>query len=90
MNRGISLCRFHTITTTYYRQADAVMLVFDVTNRNSFKCLNQWCEEVKRNSKEGIRCLLLGNKSDLDRQVTMEEAKEWADYHHMPYVEVNI
>jgi len=57
--------RFRTLTNAYYRGADGVMLVYDVTNQESFDHLEDWMEEVQRFEQQRTVKLLVGNKSDL-------------------------
>jgi len=84
--------KFRNITTTYYRKAHGVILVFDVTNRNSFTRIQDWMEDIKRHSEEATPVILLvGNKTDLtsSRVVTTEEAKELADSMKLQYLETS-
>merc|ERR1711874_641300 len=63
--------RFRTITSAYYRGADGIVLVFDVTDRESFDHVDDWLTEVNRYVNDSTMMLLLGNKCDneTDRQV---------------------
>jgi len=72
--------RFRTITSAYYRGADGIIMVYDVTSSDSFDHVNDWLKEVNRYASEGTCKLLVGNKSDrtADRVVTTESAKEFA------------
>lgn len=83
--------RFRTITTSYYRSADAILLVYDITDQLSFDNLNQWREDVKTYAREGVNVLLLGNKLDLEarRAVTYEDAQAYAEENGMSYVETS-
>lgn len=83
--------RFRTITTSYYRSSDAVMLVFDVTERKSYQQLEAWLEDVRGYAREGVDVLLVGNKVDLDdkRQISYTTAKEYAEANGMLYVETS-
>eukprot|EP01083_Nonionella_stella_P159816 521820_1 len=59
--------RFRTLTSSYYRGAQGVVMVYDVTRRDSFENLEQWLKEVKLyspNNGEGVIKLLVGNKVD--------------------------
>ena len=68
--------RFRSITTNYYRNADCCLLVYDITNENSFEEIkNFFNEKIKENCKENIPVILLGNKTDLEskRKVPSEK-----------------
>ncbi len=83
--------KYFTITTGYYRQADAVVLVCDLTNADSFARLDKWMQEVLRHARPGTPCVLLGNKSDLGeatRKVSAEDAQQWAKAQGMQFFEV--
>eukprot|EP00545_Synedropsis_sp_CCMP1620_P008158 CAMPEP_0119012936 /NCGR_PEP_ID=MMETSP1176-20130426/7707_1 /TAXON_ID=265551 /ORGANISM="Synedropsis recta cf, Strain CCMP1620" /LENGTH=211 /DNA_ID=CAMNT_0006965975 /DNA_START=54 /DNA_END=689 /DNA_ORIENTATION=- len=73
--------RFRTITSAYYRGADGIIMVYDVTSQESFDHVNDWLKEVNRYAAEGTVKLLVGNKSDrtADKVVEEEQAKEFAD-----------
>jgi Ras-related protein Rab-1A len=83
--------RFRTITSAYYRGADGIIMVFDVTSTESFDHVNDWLKEVNRYAAEGTVKLLVGNKSDraADRVVTEEHAKEFADELGIPFIETS-
>jgi Ras-related protein Rab-1A len=83
--------RFRTITSAYYRGADGIIMVFDVTSTESFDHVNDWLKEVNRYAAEGTVKLLVGNKSDrtADRVVSHEQAKEFADELGIPYIETS-
>ena len=84
--------RFRTLTSSYYRGAQGVIMVYDVTRRDSFENLDQWLKEVKLytpNNGEGVVKLLVGNKIDLDRRVPREEAEAWAQSQGMIFLEAS-
>merc|ERR1719242_3009091 len=64
--------RFRTITSAYYRGADGIIMVYDVTNYESFDHVEEWLSEVDRYANEGTAKLLVGNKADLveEKQVS--------------------
>jgi len=72
--------RFRTITTSYYRGAHGIMLVYDITDRDSFDNIAHWINEINRYAKPAVTIMLVGNKCDLEskRQVDYEEALEFA------------
>lgn len=78
--------RFRTITQSYYRSANGVIIVYDITKRSSFLSVGKWVEEVRRYSGSSILVALVGNKADLDtlREVEFEEAEAMCQY--MPEV----
>ena len=57
--------RFKTITTSYYRGAHGILIVYDVTNRTSFEQIKVWLGEIEKNAREKVVKILVGNKSDL-------------------------
>jgi len=81
--------RFKAITTSFYRGAHGIIIVYDVTDRSTFKNIKSWCYEIDRYAVDDVCKLIIGNKCDLlqDRAVTYDEAKEFADYLNIPYVE---
>ena len=82
--------RFRTITSAYYRGADGIIMVYDVTNQESFNHVTDWLTEVNRYTSEGTCKLLVGNKSDRpDRAVSAEEAREYAEKLNIPFLETS-
>ena len=67
--------RFRTITTAYYRAADGIIMVYDVTNEESFRHMDAWLTEVNRYVSEKTCKLIVGNKVDLPKVVPTEVAK---------------
>jgi len=83
--------RFRTITSAYYRGADGIIMVYDVTSTDTFDHVNDWLKEVNRYASEGTCKLLVGNKSDrtADRAVTSEQAKAFADELGIAFLETS-
>lgn len=73
--------RFRTITSSYYRGAHGIIVVYDVTDRTSFQNVKQWLGEIDRYACESVNKMLIGNKADLvdKRTVDFNEGKELAD-----------
>ena len=75
--------RFRTLTSSYYRGAHGIMLVYDVTRKHTLSQLQQWLDEVEQycgsNSKEVVK-LLVGNQKDMDadREISWQEGAAWA------------
>jgi len=84
--------RFRTITSSYYRGAHGIIIVYDVTDRESFNNVKQWLAEIdKYASSENVNKLLVGNKSDLasKKVVSYDEAKELADSLGIKFLETS-
>ncbi|TYH40270.1 hypothetical protein ES332_D12G235800v1 [Gossypium tomentosum] len=83
--------RFRTITSSYYRGAHGIIIVYDVTDQESFNNVNQWLNEISRYGSENVNKLLVGNKSDLTakRVVSPEAAQAFADELGIPFMETS-
>lgn len=77
--------RYRSISKMLYRDAKAVILVFDLTNRESFKALNIWYESVQETSPKQVIIIIAGNKTDEDNlQVEKKEAEQYASSINSP------
>ena len=83
--------RFRTITYSYYRGANAIIIVFDLSDKQTFISITEWLKQIEKHANENVFKFLVGNKSDLvdKRQITYEEAKQYADDHDLPYIETS-
>jgi len=83
--------RFRTITSSYYRGAHGIIVVYDVTDQESFNNVKQWLNEIDRYACENVNKLLVGNKCDLvsKRAVEYETAKDFADKLEIPFLETS-
>lgn len=83
--------RFRTITSSYYRGAHGIIVVYDITDQESFNNVKQWLQEIDRYACENVNKLLVGNKSDLTtkRAVDGGQAKEYADQLGIPFLETS-
>ncbi|MCF2139638.1 MAG: GTP-binding protein [Candidatus Lokiarchaeota archaeon] len=70
----------------YYRDARAAILCYDVSNRRTFENLSKWMQELEDNCGK-IPTLLVGNKIDLDREVSREEGLDFAMKHGFLFME---
>ena len=79
--------RFRTITLKSIRSAKGIILVFDVTSRNSFDNIEKWLEEIKQYFEQPY-LILFGNKVDIDKKewkVIDEEIKSLAQKYNLKY-----
>lgn len=83
--------RFRTITSSYYRGAHGIFVVYDITNHDTFENVKQWLQEIGRYAGDNIDILLVGNKNDLEnkREVTFEEGKHFADSIGVEFIETS-
>ncbi|KAL6996366.1 WD40 repeat protein [Sarracenia purpurea var. burkii] len=83
--------RFRTITSSYYRGAHGIIIVYDVTDQESFNNVKQWLSEIDRYAGENVNKLLVGNKCDLtaNKVVSSEIAKAFADESGIPFLETS-
>eukprot|EP01130_Rhizamoeba_saxonica_P012368 TRINITY_DN51_c1_g1_i1.p1 TRINITY_DN51_c1_g1~~TRINITY_DN51_c1_g1_i1.p1 ORF type:complete len:200 (-),score=44.70 TRINITY_DN51_c1_g1_i1:45-644(-) len=82
--------RFRTITHSFYRSAQCCLVVFDVTNRESFESVkNYWLQSIDRYSGQDVEKIVVGNKVDLEeeRVVAFDEVKEFCNLLGLSYVE---
>lgn len=78
--------RFRTITSAYYRGADGIIMVYDVTSEESFRHINDWLTEVNRYAAENTSKLIVGNKTDLPNKVITTERVKVSEYlSSLPY-----
>lgn len=73
--------RYRTITTAYYRGAMGFILMYDVTNEESFSSVHDWCTQIKTYSWDNAQVILVGNKCDMEdeRVISYERGKQLAD-----------
>jgi len=83
--------RFRTIAAAYYRGAHGIVVVYDVTDQESFQNVRGWLTEIERYASEGVKRLLIGNKSDLVQRKVVEygAAKDFADELQIPFIETS-
>ena len=83
--------RFKNITASYYRGGNGVLVVYDITERESFENLNSWLIEIEKNANKNVYKLLIGNKCDLEdkRKVTYQEGKDFAESNGMKFIETS-
>ncbi|XP_065212131.1 ras-related protein Rab-10 [Planococcus citri] len=83
--------RFHTITTSYYRGAMGILLVYDITNEKSFENIVKWLRNIDEHANEDVEKMILGNKCDMEskRAVSKEKGEAIAREHGIRFMETS-
>ena len=81
--------RFRSITDSFYKSANGVILVFDLNNKDTFTNLKVWVQSISLKASKNIKKILIGNKSDLEREIGYDEAAEFAKNYDLNYFEAS-
>jgi len=83
--------RYHSLAPMYYRGAQAAIVVYDITNQETFARAKTWVKELQRQASPNIVIALAGNKSDLSakRMVDHDEAYAYADENGLLFMETS-
>ena len=83
--------RFKNIISSYYRGAHGILLLYDVTDKDSFKNLSNWLIEIEKNASKNVLRVLIGNKCDLEdkRVISYNQGKEFADTYGLKFIETS-
>lgn len=83
--------RYHSLAPMYYRGAQAAIIVYDITNMDSFGRAKVWVKELQRQASPNIVIALAGNKADLanSRAVECDEAQAYADENGLLFMETS-
>ncbi|XP_061410923.1 ras-related protein Rab-5A-like [Lethenteron reissneri] len=83
--------RYHSLAPMYYRGAQAAIVVYDITNQDSFARAKNWVKELQRQANPNIVIALAGNKTDLanQRTVDFEEAQGYSEDNGLLFMETS-
>ncbi|XP_040917891.1 ras-related protein Rab-37-like isoform X2 [Toxotes jaculatrix] len=83
--------RFRSVTHAYYRDAQALLLLYDITSKPSFDNIRAWLTEIHEYAQKDVVIMLLGNKSDMaaERVVKTEEGEKLAKEYGVPFMETS-
>eukprot|EP00076_Gallus_gallus_P030181 XP_015154613.1 ras-related protein Rab-44 isoform X5 [Gallus gallus] len=81
--------RYHSVTKQFFRKADGVVLMYDITSQYSFADVRYWLSCIQEGAEDGVTVLLLGNKTDCaaERQVPTQEGERLAQEHQLLFYE---
>jgi small GTP-binding protein len=84
--------RFRSIAHTYYRDAQAIVLVFSLTDAGSFQRLDSWITELRQHTLPAVPVVVFANKSDLTdaRAVTRDDIELWQCKSELPLWEISV
>jgi len=83
--------KFKSITKTFYKGSNGVFLIYDITNKSSFKSIKSWLSELRSNIENKVNIMLIGNKcdEDNDRKVSFKEGEEFAIKNDLDFAETS-
>ncbi|XP_040444181.1 ras-related protein Rab-10-like isoform X5 [Falco naumanni] len=83
--------RFHTLSTSYFRGAQGFVLVYDITNLDSFQSITSWMKDIHEKAGDEVDVILLGNKCDKEseRAVPKQKGEKLAWEHGIPFFETS-
>lgn len=83
--------RYRAITTAYYRNAVGIILVYDITKRQTFDNIGHWMTQVKEHAPSNVIIYLIGNKSDLThlREISSTEGANYAAKNNLKFIETS-
>lgn len=83
--------QYKSLSKNFFRNADGVIIVYDVSNRRSFEKVAEWIKSIEDNvsSEKNIQKVIVGNKIDLARQVSTEEGNKLSQTYNIPFFEVS-
>ena len=81
--------RFRNVTKSYFQSSHGLLVVYDITDKESFEKINFWIKNIKENAPENAKLILVGNKCDLanERQVSYEEGEKKASNYNIKFFE---
>lgn len=81
--------RFRNITSSYYRGSHGIIIVFDLTDKESFENIQDWIREINKYAFEGVSKIIVGNKSDLYDRRMVYNGSGYAKSLNIPYIETS-
>lgn len=81
--------KFRSITKSYYKGAQGILLVYDITDRSTYYHLDNWLKEIKESNNNNPLIFIVGNKSDIERNrnVTFNDGVKFAFKNNISFLE---
>ena len=84
--------RFKSVSFSFIKKADGVILIYDISDLDSFKAVDNWIKSIRETGKEKLPIILVGNKCDLsdnERKISLVEGQDKADEFQIPFYETS-
>ena len=83
--------RFRSLASNYIKKANGILLVYDISDKNTFLNIENWMTNIKEESSDKIPIILIGNKCDLDeqRKIQKEEGEQFANNNNLKFFETS-
>ena len=84
--------RFKSVSFSFIKKADGVILIYDISDLDSFKAVDNWIKSIRETGKEKLPIILVGNKCDLSddkRKISLEEGQDKANEFQIPFYETS-
>ena len=83
--------RFRSLSQSYIRNGDAIILVYDITSDDTFQHVTTWMDAIHNMAKQDVPIILVGNKTDMEneRRITTEEGQKLAEKYKLLFKEVS-
>ena len=76
---------YRSLVQGFYHNTSLALLVYDINKKPTFESLDIWLKDLKQHTEQDLPVFIVGNKNDLDRNVTDEEAKEFKKVNNIVY-----
>lgn len=81
--------RFRTITTSYFRGAQGILLVYDCTDKQTFQSIRNWVAQIDMHADVNVNKILIANKCDMEKAVSTEEGNALAKEYNIKFFEAS-
>ena len=84
--------RFKSVSFSFIKKADGVILIYDISDLDSFKAVDNWIKSIRETGKEKLPIILVGNKCDLSdnkRKISLKEGQDKANEFQIPFYETS-
>jgi len=80
---------YKSLTKNYFHNSDGIVVVYDVSLKSSFDKVQEWINSIQEYSDKNVQIVLVGNKIDLEREVSKEEGEKFAESFEIPFFETS-